>query len=376
VGKYAISLFTALLVGCGWTSFGATNVAQVRMFCQSVRFAEGVASVAGLNYTLNLYSGSDPSQPNGELWSLLSEEPPTHKSQMVMDGPDFIEPMEGWIALTVPETLDDNANGLPDFYEVDQAVPATTTPGVFEVAVDQGDVTAVWQRAAGSRQGTCRVQFTGATFGALPPFEHLIEVIEYRGTLSYLPSTNVILGTVNLAQVGQAAAKLSGPVQMNRYAAAEPNRLIQTNVVWMDGSGLEVPLYEFDIEPEPGIAMDYFGPLVFENGDPTTPEVDFELYFLGIDDPNDADADGIPDLSDLDMPSTPTPPTLGIGPSGAQLTLTLAGEAGGTYEVQSTPSLGPANWTAVTTVVLSNQTQAIDLARPPGATTFWRALQK
>ena len=43
-----------------------------------------------------------------------------------LDGTDFPEPMQGQLVLAVPEDLDSNTNGVPDFYEVAAPIPATS----------------------------------------------------------------------------------------------------------------------------------------------------------------------------------------------------------------------------------------------------------
>ncbi|MFM7299395.1 MAG: hypothetical protein ACKO4Q_19500 [Planctomycetota bacterium] len=57
--------------------------------------------------------------------------------------------------------------------------------------------------------------------------------------------------------------------------------------------------------------------------------------------------------------------------------LSLTGEPGRTYVIESSPVLGPgANWRNVLTVPLTNGTQRLPLLLRPNGTEFWRAREQ
>jgi hypothetical protein len=103
----------------------------------------------------------------------------------------------------------------------------------------------------------------------------------------------------------------------------------------------------------------YAGSLFLLDGLPTTPFQDeFDVWDVFVVDPNDANANGIPDLSDP-QPVAPTSPTVFIsGPPGA-LRLTVKGEVGRTIRVEWSPTLSPAVWSLVRSGTLSSAPEVI-----------------
>ncbi len=349
-------------------AIAAPNVAQVRMFCLSIRFEKAVDSLSGL-YTLALFSGGDSTQPNGELYA----GPQVHESGFIMEAAEFLEPLVGDLFLVAPENIDADANGIPDLYEVNRPLPSTTTAGEFYSFIDQGTVSARWQRPAGSRLGTCTLTFTGDAFGQLPGFSHTIEVTEYAGTLAYTPTTNNVPVQFDLTQVDNPERAIAGPLLLSRNPENPQNLLSTTDVAWTNAQDQVLINGYFDIEPPNAIQTDYFGITAFADGDPTTPEMDYELFYVGIDDPNDADGDGTPDLTDPPVATPPIPPSLTIARAGDILNLTLTGEAGRSYQLDTLSNLSQTNWTTITNLTLSTSNGVVSLPIPTDTTTFWRA---
>lgn len=359
----------ALLAAAG--AAAAENTAQIRLYCLSIRAHPGVLG-GGLGDTLAFYSGNNPDAPNGELWPLLDDPDFTHTSGLVYRDPSVGNTLAGAIGLKAPEEDDLNGDGVPDFYQVGQGTPLQITSGVFDLEVDFGPASAAWSRNPGETTGTLELQLIGGEFGALPPFRHTYEIIEYAGTLVYPPGTGTITGRVDLVQVGHPAATLRGPWVVE-VTAADAFNVGESSLTNHLGQTVRVSIGLADRDPD--YAFSYFGALSFFDGDPGTPEVDYELFFMGVDDPNDWNGDGIPDLTDP-PPAGGTAPVLALALAGPEaVRLTLTGEAGRTYGVESRVGLGAGAWGAVTDLTLTNATQSLDLPRLPAGEYFRAVLR-
>ena len=90
-----------------------------------------------------------------------------------------------------------------------------------------------------------------------------------------------------------------------------------------------------------------------------------------LDDPNDADHDGVPDLSDDIRVAPPRAPILSLSRSATNLVLTISGETNRVYEIQEIAALTATNWQTVSLLTLSSDPQTVSLPLPPGP-RFWR----
>ncbi len=350
-------------------SGASTNTAGVRLFCISIRVEPGSASQFGLDYHLT-FSSADFSPPNDEVFPIF-QDTASHATYFLLDGPEFPEPLPGELDLVVPEDLDADTNGIPDFYEVKEEIAAAGSDGVWGSPTGTGTARLTWQRQAGHRDGTVAIQLTSDEFGDLPEFSHPFEIIEYGGTLQYQPTSGTVTGLVALKRVGLETSTLAGPLVMDRNPT---NHLLQFTI---NGSNLTnemgqtVPVSVGDLESDPDYVMDYFGVLALLNGDPATPEIDYELFYMGIDDSNDADNDGIPDLTD-DLETPPTPPRLLLAREGASLRLDISGQSNFVYTLERASTLAPDPWVSNRLVTLSQTNLSIALPDVSGPSGFWR----
>src|SRR5258708_35269910 len=132
-----VSLIAALILSP--TLSRAVESAKARMWCLSLRFQQGSA---GLGTTLDLTTIS--SGYNGELAPTFTGR--TYYSDFALDA-GF--PVTGVINVDLPPSVDANGDGFDDFFDVTQAVQATST-GVYSTDLGGGTVAASWRRAAGS----------------------------------------------------------------------------------------------------------------------------------------------------------------------------------------------------------------------------------
>jgi hypothetical protein len=351
----------------------AENTAQIRLYCASVRVLPGTGGAGTAEF--RVYSGNDPGAPNGELYPLLDDELPTHAAGFVLEDVMLETGLLGDLLLDVPESADANGNGVPDFYEVDLGLARTATAGFFFSAVDDGEAAAQWQRTAGRRDGTVQLQLTADSVGPLTPTAHVFEIIELRGTLRYTPGPGPITGRVDLAEAGGGPRRLAGPLVILPATDGTPAFDLGESVL-TNHHGAPVPLTIGILEQDPASTFSYFGVLSLLNGDPETPEVDYELFYVGVDDPNDADGDGHPDLTDGGGAVPPGPPLLTITAVGTnRLTLSVTGGVGRSYAVQASDAPAPpAGWSTLLSVTLTNTTQAVATLTPDGAARFFRAV--
>jgi hypothetical protein len=126
------------------------------------------------------------------------------------------------------------------------------------------------------------------------------------------------------------------------------------------------------VERDADFATNYFGLFEFADGDPETTAADYLDWVISIDDPNDSNENGIPDLSD-DPPAAPLdPPRLQMALAGNQVIMSIQGGGGRTFEVEESQSLAQLEWTSVLSVTATNEPHLVELPLPSTTTRFWR----
>lgn len=342
----------------------AAQTADARLYCESLRFQQAQFG----EYTLDLTTVGGA--PNGELTPVTG--PYTHGSFFVLEDP-FFGAIDGEIYFSTPPRADANGNGFDDFFEVVQGVPTMTAAGEFFTAFgSQGTVTARWNRSAGSKDGTCRLTLVDDSFGDLGTYTHPFELIEYTGPLAYTPGSNKVTGKVNLTQTGHEGSRLTGPVELVKVAADPANQLDLQPGGWTNELVQVMKFGLSFIDRDSLLQTNYYGSIEFDNdADPSTFQP-YAFWVLSIDDLNDADSDGIPDLSDEAVSTPPQAPFLSLQIGSTNLLLTIHGEVGRVHEILSAGAVTGTVWEAGQTVILTNDSQVISLPLPTAA-TFWRA---
>jgi hypothetical protein len=363
-----------LLLGCLGAAFsgvGVTNTTQVRMYCLSVRVEPGTAEQLGLPYTLT-FSSAEFASPNHEYFPVF-EAGLTHATRFSLEGPEFPEPLHGELVINAPEHLDENTNSVPDFYEVAVELPGPSGEGLWNSPVGGGEARFVWQRAAGLHRGTVRIQLTSDEFGTLPEFTHVFEIIEYAGTFAYERSEENANGLVTLARAGLETSTLGGPLVITREPTNRLNQFTINDSPLTNHLGATLVLALGDVERLPEMPLQYFGALAFTDGDPSTIETDYELFFIEFTDPNDTDGDGIPDLTD-DAGPAPQRPQIAIARRTHGLELTLQGEPGVTFVLEYASRLTPDAelWLEDRQITLATTNEVVELDVPLAESRFWR----
>jgi hypothetical protein len=370
--KWMIGRMLGGFVVCmaGLVSVSAAQDASVDLFCLSLRLDAATARMLSIPYTLEFTSGSVATgeAANGEL-GVSDGAVTTHVTQFRLSSDTMPEPITGVIFLDVPTIGDANKNGLNDFIEPSQAVsPVLTTGYIYDdLTGSEGAVNATWSRPAGTNQGTCTLAVNTTFLRAT--FVHTFELLSYTGTLHYTPAKDVVEGSVDLHSFSDVLATLAGPMFIDKTNA---NQLHLEAGAWTN-SAMANFAYSATVDGEyiTRTGTNYLGFFDALDGNLDTPGyVDYALWILLVGDGNDANKNGVPDLSD----STDTRlPSLKITRSAGQLQLTISSTVGRVHQIENINALGGANqWTAVTNLTLATDPQTVILSTPTNKTSFWR----
>ena len=377
------------LLATGVGVSAATNTATLQLFCTSVRVEKGQAKLFGQTFfEMEFSSYFNWWNPNGEFYNLFSASAPTHRSGLYLT--DATTPglpgTEGGINVSVPENLDANEDGVPDFYQVKQGVNVQLGNGSFvlfnpespEQPYDSGTVTAHWVRNAGQHRGQCTLTFLG-TFVITSPldFVHPFEILEYRGTYTYVPTNHpTVTGHMELSQTGNGARTLRGPMPVQKPSTNPLGELVILDSIWTNAQGEAITMFGGSLDLNSQYELEYWGGLTLEDGDLTTRnEPDYEVYYAALDDPNDYDGDSVPDLND---PPPLKKPLLKVtrSPLSGVPVLQIKGATGQSLAVEFSPTLSPGSWSSVLPepITLNEDQHSLELPAPPGAGGFYRTL--
>lgn len=356
------TILPLLFVSLFCAAADAAQTAQARMYCLSLRFQRGHDQNALSTLDLTTLTAGI----NGELAPLFGA-----YDQWAWFDLDFIgDVMTGTLNLDLPAFSDANGNGFPDFFEVAQSGSGTSSGAYSLDSGAGGSVQAQWTRNAGSAGGTCRLTLQG--FGQ---FTHSFELIEYSGPLMYTPGSNTVSGSVDLTQTGNSANQFQGPVTFFKNSTNRFNELTLQPGAWTNAAMETLTFLEDDYLHDSTYPTNYYGYFDFDDGDLSTGEPDYYTWLLSIDDPNDADNDGIPDLSDdpqIVLP--PRRPRLALNRTPTNLLLSISGDVGRLHQIQGATSLTSPNWSNILSVTLTNDPQTVSLPIPAEMQKFWRAL--
>ena len=175
--KKLLLFFASLAFLAPATTLGG-NTAEIRLHCYSLRFQPATAKLFGQTYVLEITGNPSSAAANGELRLMPLEIPYTHGGIFLLQFPFDPTPVPLPFYLDTP-FADADDNGLIDDFEVSRGISGTTTGVYDDFAFGESPFQATWNRAANSKDGTCRLAFPdlGLTFN------HTFEVIEYAGTL-------------------------------------------------------------------------------------------------------------------------------------------------------------------------------------------------
>jgi hypothetical protein len=301
--------------------------------------------------------------PNDELSFAPPNVPTTHFGTFhfteFQSGESFTMDFE----LDIPDQ-DANGNGIYDLLEFSQAVSGQVTFGTY-ISPDneEGVFQATWNKPADSATGTCKIIYD---FMNPDAFNHTFMIFNYTGAWSSAVKENsTVHGPITLVRDGVETATLGGELALS-LAQQGQVKLTTTSLTNENGSTFEwAPPTTMDRD-----GTEFFEGLLVTDGWLYDPVEDYKHWLILIDDKNDHDSDGIPDL--IDPPTTIAgAPSIQIIKTENGIRLMITGDVGRAYTLEDAPSLPAAEWLHPTTVTLTASPHIIDLPVPTTA-TFWR----
>jgi hypothetical protein len=356
-------------------SRAAAEVAVMDLSCTSVRVPTAATTVAGLTYGLG-FTTTDDGTANGELYQYIGNT--TYASVALLQQPGSNAPLALGFTVDLPDTGDTDLDLLTDFFEVSHPVNAAKTAGTLSSndALDTplGRVTANWSRAAGATVGTVLLQLDSdplALHGLL--FTNRFEIFEYQGQLTYTVSGSNITAAVNLTRQGTADT-YSGPFHMTRLDTAE---LAWTRNLWAGPSNQTYVVLPSTAIPGVELLLtrgatgtNYYGSIFFQDGIPATRFRDeYDVWDVEVIDPNDANHNGIPDLSDVPVSA----PTLALAWKDGRPALTVTAQAGAYVIVEQSADLVAPAWTQVDARTLTANAEELVFPAPSSGGSYFRA---
>lgn len=371
----------AILLGA-LTSLASANEATVKIACQSLAvYSASAEDAAGSTYQANFTADFTD---EGDIVSLNNEWYAAsgtigYETFLYLEDTLFEVGYVAFLEVDIPRSGDSNLNFLTDFLEVENEISAQTS-GSVDFGNGPEPVVASWSRAAGQNLGTVTLSLPSPSpIGDQLSFDHTFEIFQYEGKLTYTPATMIggtVTASVDLTRAG-GEGKITGafPLRVtdSRTLERQPTQWSAPDQVTMEVLGTYevdgVELFLDRIATRPWYAGSFF----FLDGIPGTPFQDeFDLWDMFVNDPNDTDQDGIPDLTDPATVTPTEPPVLSLALTGGSLQITLTGQAGTTVNLERKDSLGGGAWSVVQSVTLANTTETVILNAPAG-NSFYRA---
>jgi hypothetical protein len=351
----------AVLVGflCAKSSSDTVPVSLVSL---SVRFGPATAKdpLTGLPWESSISSSGDVNAPNGELVLADEDVPYTHQGVFILTDPTTGWPAPVAFALDVPGFVDDNANGVADFFERALSTDNEQTTGEHETADGKGaEFTARWKRLPGRTDGT--VVLNLPSFGLT--FSHEYSIPSYEGRYDFVRTNGGFRGTIVLTNVVETNEVLSGPWSVT---ITNNNRLGYEPGTWTGSGGQAWALEPLDALDRTG--TNYVSLAGFKDGFPATSEEDYQFWFLIIHS-SDRDANGVLDLVESGV-APPVEAGLAIEQNEAGVEITLHGKRDQSYVLEGTAALNNSAWIALQTVRLSGTFATVRVPVEGGARYF------
>ncbi len=278
----------------------------------------------------------------------------------------------GSYAISVP-TTDADGDGTPDLLQFDKAGNFSATGSGLSVPANSTfSITVTFSRAANSATGSYSARTQNAT--TTTTYTGVYNLSSFVGTVSYTRgSTNTMVFTLTSRVTGTL---LTGSTT---YTTANSNQLSYAAFTARD---LEGNSYQFLAGALSRTGSTYRGDLSLVDGLPQTYWADFTKYRLTINDSNDSNGDGVPDLTDpsaiLAAPSFTTQPQSQTVNAGANVTFTAAASGSPTFQWRKdgTAINGATNATlTLTSVTTSNAgTYTVVATNSTGTTTSSNAV--
>lgn len=271
--------------------------------------------------------------------------------------------------------VDGDADGVPDLFEVQDAVNAVETVGIFENRGYTDDLKTVWNRAAGSPTGECVVRFSGSlnpgdpTALFIATYTNHFFLTDLKGTLAYRTGWEHSTGAVAVARDDSNYYYEGGTGNVG-FTRSGPDQLQLTGGTFNYYGNNELQYVQAKAFSR--VRSNYWGIVRITNGVMASLDPLFRDWLWRIVDLNDSDHDGIPDLSD-DAPAFP--PLLSLQRTDQSLDLKMSGEPDAAYVLESAETLTKqGTWLSEQNVTIPPSGSTNLILSAGTKSKFWRAL--
>jgi hypothetical protein len=344
-------LLTAVLlwVGLGSEAAESTKVSLISLSPQ-IDQSEAQNDFGG-DYELQVTSLDDGSV-NGEMTLAAEGVGYSHTGYFILEDLLFGDVYNIPFVVDVPSMGDANGNGIDDFFDSTQAVPATATDGLYQdpASGNARPFSASWQRDATNNTGLVTISIPDLGLN----FNTIFRFYQFDGKFDYTRSGTNLVGQVAFTNLFDPSDTITGPLTLK---IQDTNTLTYDEGTW---SGINEFTYEYFPEDNlDRINLTYLSFIDFADGYWASAEQDFQFWFLAVTSV-DANGNDIPDLVETGVIVTPNPPSMAAGKSPGAIQITITGTAGQTYELQSAEDPGE-TWTKVQDVTLADGTASVTL---------------
>lgn len=306
----------ALLLSVCSTLCAETKTASVVATCRSIAMDMYSGNVAGVGIVHNHVSTYDGKpglplyqfRPDGSIFFSQELRPRTGGSGVYeadyITFDDFGNGLDyGSFTVNFP-TADADGNGVADFLQEHNETHANVTGSVKSDAYGSvWTVTGSFARPIDSSAGSYSVTLTQSS-GTTPlpqPVTYTgtgaFRLVNASGTVTYSRPENS--ATFNLTLIQQGTTRtLTGTTS---FSVVSPNQINVPQFNLRSNDGFNYTGKAFTLSRT---GNRYAGSFQFSDGNPATSWADYVDWVLEITDPNDADGNGIPDLSDAVLPPT------------------------------------------------------------------------
>ncbi|MGH7973454.1 MAG: hypothetical protein ACREIC_32460, partial [Limisphaerales bacterium] len=353
------------------------HTAQARMYCISIRLNQAT-DASGDTFSVNSSGTADGA---GEIipWGAppqreLQPFPPivyTSVASLYDSTYDYTFVDGSTFTIYLPELVDSDNNGSPDFFEVSQGIDTNAYNGsyTFGLPVGKGAIWTTWYRAPGSSSGTC----TDYLPDYMSSFTHPFDLLEYTGSVDYTPGSNSVTAALTLKQTGSPANTFTGSMVFQKTPSDPKNTLALQYGRLADASQQTHWFTNHLFYRDVAWPTNYAGYVEFDDDGNQNTFYPYAFWVLTITDTNDVNGNGIPDFSDDPQPgqsTQPRPPQLALTLTSTNLLLRISGDVGHVHTVQTAPTL-PGTWQDVTSLTLTNDPQLVPLTRS-ASSAYWR----
>lgn len=328
--KTGCLLSLLLSASCAFAQKSASVVihgASIQILPSNAQFVAGIGNVSAYFTTYN-GSGSPLITSNGIV---SGEIRPRAGSAGIYEGGYLVAtPVAsvdyGSYAVSVP-TTDADGDGTPDLLQFDKVGNFSATGSGLSVATNSTfSITVTFSRAASSATGSYSARTQNATTSTT--YTGVYALSAFTGAVSYVRGA---VNTMTFTLTSQAnGTTLTGSTT---YTTSTDNQLSYAAFTAHNAAG---DSYQVLAGTLARTGTTYRGDLALADGLPETNWADFTKYRLTITDSNDANANGVPDLTDGAILQQPpvftTQPQSQTVTTGGSVTFTVAASGSPTYQ--------------------------------------------